>query len=128
MAMTLVTAEATAIADVFDSHVNTGSGTAAIKFLTSGDSVLCTCDLNDPAFGDAQSGVIALHVSPTVTGTVDTPGEIGKVAIYDKDATQLATFSITETGGGGDFEIPDLSVAAQEVLTISSFSITVPSS
>ncbi len=93
----LATATRNALADSFDTATNGGSAAATIKLYSgtqpadantalSGNTLLATFTLDNPAFGAASGGVITLGGTPrSTTGA----------------AAGTATFARCETGGTG---------------------------
>ncbi len=74
----LATATRNALADAFNTRTNVGSGAATIKLYSgtqpadantglSGNTLLATFTLDDPAFGSASAGVITLGSVPRTT-------------------------------------------------------------
>ncbi len=92
----------------------------ALVIMTSGDSVLATHDLSDPAFGAAASGQSTAE--SIANATIAASGVAAKFELQDKDRNTVASGSITATGGGGDIEASgvSLSMVAGETSTISS--------
>ena len=112
------TAARNALADAFDTLVNTGSGTATLV-LRNSTTVLATFNLADPAFGAAATGVITLAGTPLSTtasaGSETTPDNY---QIFDQDSNLVASGTVTGTGA----------ITSGETVNLNSFSITIPAS
>lgn len=112
-----------AIADAVDALVNTGSGTAAAKFETSGDVEVATCPMSDPAFGSSDAGVIT---ADTITDDEDaTGGTIAQLSIYNKDAAKVCEFSVAVSGS--DVDISSVTISEGDTVGITELTITCPS-
>ena len=123
MALTLETGLRNTLADAIDTHINTGGGTAQLKFETSGDVEVATIDLQNPAFGAAATGVITLAGTP-LSDSSATGGTVAQFSIYDRGATKVLEGTVSTSGA--DINITSVSVAATEVVQLTSFTITVP--
>ena len=122
--MILETAVRSSLADQLDTLVNTGTGTAQMVFETSGDASLCPIDLENPAFGSASSGVITLSLGSGKTGTVSTGGTVAQLSFYDRDGTKVWEMSVAVSGS--DVDITSTSVSTDDVIEVTSLTITVP--
>jgi len=124
---TLSTAARNAACDAVVDLIDGGSGSnGTIKFLDSSDTVLCTCNMSNPAFGNSTNGTAS--ADSISSGTVSTSGTIAKVSIRDTDDTEVMECTITVTGGGGEFEIGNLTVSSGDTIVVSSFTVTMPQS
>lgn len=113
-----------ALADAFDARVNTGSGTAVIKFETSGDTAVATVSLQNPAFGDATNGVITLAGTP-LQDTNAAGGTMAQASIYDRNAAKVAEFTVGTSGNEINFA-GGVVVTAGDTVELTSFTVTVP--
>lgn len=111
-AVTHVTALRSAIADLVDTTINTGAGTAVLK-LRDGTTDIVTFNLANPAFGAAASGIITLAGVP-ISAVAATSGDVDNFQILDRDGTVTLSGSVTATGGGGDIEVSNISVASAQ--------------
>lgn len=123
--MNLETAMRNAIADAYDVRVNTGAGTAQLKFETSADAAVAAVNLQNPAFGAAAAGVITLAGVPLTSGAASA-GTIEHASIYDRDAAKLA--ELTCGTAGAEIIITSLVIAATETIDLTSLTITCPAS
>lgn len=125
MALTLEASMRDGIADAIDDLINTGAGTAELRFETSGDAEVATISLQNPAFTDAAAGLITLNGLPLQDNDA-TGGTIAKFTIYDRNGNRQLSGTVTTTGGGGDIELPSLTVPVGAILQLISLSIQVP--
>lgn len=125
MALTLETLLRNALADAVDTAINTGGGTSNLKFETSGDAEVATIDFQNPAFGAAVGGVIALQGVPLQDGSA-TGGTIAQFSIYDRGAAKLLEGTVATSGA--DINITSVVVAATETVELTALTITVPAS
>lgn len=125
MALTHSTATRSTLADAFDDVVNTGAGTATLV-IKDGATPLVTIDLQSPAFGAASSGVITLAGVP-LSATASAGGTADGFDIEDRDGTVVASGTVTATGGGGDIELDNTSIASDQTVEITSLTYTAPS-
>jgi len=127
MALTLETSVRNAMADAIDATVNTGAGTATFKFETVADGEVAAVNLQNPAFDDAGTGgvgVIQLQGTP-LQDTTAAGGTIEHFSIYDRNAGKVLEGTVASPSGG-DVNITSLTVAANDTVELTSFSITVP--
>ena len=124
---TLTVAARNAAADAIVDLIDGGSGSYGdIAFLDSSDTVLCVCNMSNPAFGSASNGTATAN--SISNGTVSTSGTIAKVKIRDTDDNEVMECTITVTGGGGEFEIGNLTVSSGDTISVTSFTVTMPAS
>jgi len=123
--MILETALRNVLADAIDNEINTGAGTSTLQFETSGDQEVATIDLEDPAFGNASSGVITLEGVP-LSDTDATGGIIAQASVFDQDDSKQ--FELTVATSGAEINITTLTIAANEQVDLTALTITVPAS
>lgn len=123
--MILETVLRNVLADAIDNEINTGAGTANIKFETSGDVEVATINLANPAFGAAATGVITLAGVP-LSDTSATGGTVAQASIYDRDGTKQCEMSVAVSGS--DIDISSVTVAATDQVDLTALTITVPAS
>jgi hypothetical protein len=120
----------------FDSGVlEIRSGAAPGPNAADGGTLLASITLPADAFGAASTGACAKSgtwedTSANATGTAahfrikqtgDTGGATGT-------ADERIEGTVTGTGGGGDLELDNTSIASGQTVTITSFSVTMPAS
>ena len=125
MALTLETALRNDLADQIDDSINTGAGTAELRFETSGDVEVATVNLQNPAFGAASTGTITLAGTP-LQDTNATGGTVAQFSIYDRDGTKQLEGTVATSGA--DINISSTSVGASDTVELTSFTLTVPAS
>lgn len=126
MAITHATALRTAIADLVDDYCNAGSGAAKLKIRSSGNTVLATITLADPAFGAGSAGAVSLASLPKSDTSADATGTAANFIITDSDDNTVISGTVTVTGGGGDLTLDSLSITAGQTVTITSGTYTAP--
>lgn len=113
------------LADAIDTEINTGAGTANLKFETVGDGEVATIDFQNPAFGPAAAGVITLQ-GVTLSDTSATGGEVVQASIFDRDGTKQ--LEMTCGTGAEEITISSTTVAATDQVDLTALTITVPAS
>lgn len=121
MAITHSTTVRSAIANLIDDQVNGGSSFGKLKILTSGDSVLATITLQDPAFGSASSGVITLAGVP-LSNTASGSGTAAKFTVTDSDDNIIYTGSVGTSGA--DITIDNTSIISGQTVSVSAHTYT----
>lgn len=123
MALTLETALRNALADAVDTLINTGAGTANLKFETSGDTEVATIDFQNPAFGAAATGVITLAGVPLSDASA-TGGTVAQFSIYDRNGGKVLEGVVLTSGG--DINLSSLVVGATDTVELTALTITMP--
>lgn len=121
----LETGARNALADALDAYVNTGAGTAQFKLETSGDVEVAAFDLQNPAFGNAATGVITLQGTP-LQDTSAAGGTVAQASLYNRNATKVLE-SVAATSGQ-EVTVSSLTVGVGETVTLTSLTITQPAS
>lgn len=124
MSVTHATAVRSALADLIDTLVNTGAGTAKLR-LRDGTTTIVDFDLADPAFGAASSGVITLASTP-IAATAAASGDVDNAQLLDQDGGVVLSCSVTATGGGGDIEVSNVSIANGQDCSLTSLTYSAP--
>lgn len=104
-----------------------GSQPAGTSTASSG-TLLATGSLPSDWLAAAASGAVSKTGTWTVTGVAS--GTIGYFRIFAAGSPSLCHIqgSVTITGGGGDCTVDNVSVAAAQVITISTFTLTAANS
>jgi hypothetical protein len=113
-----------ALADLIDSTINTGGGTAKLRFRATAATIV-DIPLQNPAFGSASSGVITLEgvpISANATGT----GDVDNFQILDRGGTVQVSGTVTVTGMGGDITIDNISINSGQEVIVSALTYTAP--
>jgi hypothetical protein len=91
-------------------------------------TLLCTFTLNDPAFAAASGGSKALDVAPALSTVGVAAGDAGWFRILDSTGVKVLDGDITATGGGGDIEVDNVSIAIDQVVNLTGLNVTIPAS
>lgn len=123
--MILETIARNALADAFDALVNTGSGTATFVLETSADAEVASFDLQNPAFGAANTGVITLEGTP-IQDTNAAGGTVAQGSIYNRNNDKVSE-SVAGLSGE-EITMSSLTIGAGETVTLTSLTVTQPAS
>lgn len=103
--------------------IRTGAAPANVATADSG-TVLATLTLPSDWMAAASGGSKALAGSWT-DSSADATGTAGHFRIYASDGTtQHLQGTVTATGGGGDMEIQNTSIASGQAITVTAFTLT----
>lgn len=105
-------------------EIRTGAQPATPNTAATG-TLLATLPLSDPAFGAAATGVITANAI-TPDSTADASGTAGWFRAYDSSGAAVIDGTVTVSGGGGDMILSSVAVIAGGVVTVSSWTITMP--
>lgn len=126
--MILTTALRNDLANQIDTSVNTGTGTAQLKFETAADAALATLNLQNPAFGTAATGVITLQGTP-LSDTSASAGTCAQASVYDRTTpTAEKQFEMSVGTGAQDIVISSTVFGAGDTVQLTSLTVTVPAS
>ena len=128
LAHSAVAAKAMTDASVDLIDVGTTNPTGAVVFDTSGDVEVATCNFSNPAFGAGTSASPSVATASAVTDDSSaTGGTVAKFKHVNRDGTVIHSGTVTATGGGGDYEISSVTIAATETVSVTSVTYTGPS-
>lgn len=97
-----------------------------IRFETSGNNEVATCNLAATAFGNATSGTAT---AATITDDTNaTGGTVDHALIRNSTADTIITCTCSLSGGGGDFIFTSLSIGAGDTVSVTSLTVTQPAS
>ena len=113
-----------AVVDLIDGDTDPG----ILEIQDSDDSALVTFTLNDPAFGNADSGVAALDSDPALSDSADATGTANKAKFMDGSSTSVITGLTVGTDSTYDIEIDNTSISAGQTVNLTSGTITMPAS
>lgn len=100
------------------------SGPGNIKFETSGDVEVATLPFANPAFGNAATGVATANA--ITSDTTATGGTVAQASIYDGAAAKILEAVVLTSGG--DINLSSLSIGANDTISMSALTVTVPAS
>lgn len=130
MAITLPAASCKAMCDALVDLVDGGTGAGNLIGYTSGDVEVFTCAFQTTAFGAATTATpsVATATSSINDDTSATGGNLsgGYHAVEDGDGTEIWRGSVSTSGA--DLNISSLTVGAGEVVSVSSYTVSVPAS
>lgn len=134
MATRISTASATAAANAVVDSIDLGAGTAKVRVYTgtqpatanttASGTLLVEFDLPNPAFGAASSGVATANAISNATATAS--GTAGWFRCVDRDNAAVLDGSVTATGGGGDMTMNTTTVTSGAAVSITSWTVTMP--
>lgn len=125
MALTHTTTIRNGLADYTVDAIDAGTtdATGDVIVQTSGDTILCTINLANAAFGAASSGTATAAGLPK-EGTAGASGTAAKFRVRNRDNTEIFQGTVTVTGGGGDMELSSTSISTNDVIRINTFTYT----
>lgn len=108
-------------------RIYTGAAPADADTAPSG-TLLVEIDCADPAYGAADAtGTAALAGTPR-SSTGLAAGTAGYFRVVDSNGTTVFQGDVTATGGGGDLELDNTSIASGQTVNINSLSYQQPAS
>ena len=129
MAVTINTSLQNQQADAWGTDLNSGfidiySGAQPAANAAPSGVLLVSCALTADAFAAAVAGVAAKNGS--ITGTAVASNTAGYAQMRNAANTRWMYGSVTATGGGGDVELDTVTIAVDDVVTITACTITQP--
>lgn len=98
----------------------------------AGGDLLCEIDLQDPAFGAAASTgtatLLGVPLSGTGTAAASTGTNAQSFRVVDQDEGTVFDGAVTGTGGGGELELDNVSIATDQTVTVTALTYTQPAS
>lgn len=134
MAIQLAVATATALADAITARVDAGAGAGTIKVYTgtlpadldpTGDTLLATFTLVDPAAAAAVAGVATWDADPDINATIAATGTPGWFLV--EDSTGADVFGGAVATSGSDMNASSTSWVSGGTATLTAGTFTVPS-
>lgn len=92
----------------------------------AGSTELARFNLSDPAFGAADVGGAAALQGTTLSTTASAAGTMAWFRVVDKDNAAVFDGDISATGGGGDLQFDNTTVASGQTVEITSLTYTQP--
>jgi hypothetical protein len=94
--------------------------------------LLCEIDLAQPAFGAAASTGTATALGVPLSGVGTAAASTGTAAqsfrIVDRDDATILDGAVTGSGGGGELELDNVSIAEAQAVSITALTYTQPAS
>jgi hypothetical protein len=124
MAVTLTTTARNAAADAVVDLLDGGAGDATgdIAFSTSAPATLCVCNLQNPAFGAASSGVAT--ASTPSQGTATAAGTAALALFRNRANTEI--FRCAVGTSGSDINLTNTNIAINDTIDVTSLTYTQP--
>lgn len=127
-----------AMAQALQVLLDAGAGAGLIKVYSgtqpatgdtalSGNTLLGTLTLTDPAAGSASAGVLTFSTI-TEDSVADNTGTASFARLTDSTPTSVFDCDISATGGGGSIQLNTTSIVAGGPIRLSAFTITIPAS
>lgn len=95
-------------------------------------NLLCEVDLAQPAFGAAAINGTATLLGVPLSGVGTAAAGVGTAAqsfrVVDRDAATVFDGAVTGTGGGGELELDNVSIAESQAVEVTAFTYTQPAS
>lgn len=113
-----------AIVDLLDVGSANAQGTLRIG-TTSMGTTLAELNLSNPAFGNASTGVATASAISDETAAPAT-GTAAEYLMLDRDLGTVWSGDVTATSGGGDIELDSTAITTNAIVSITSFTVTVP--
>src|SRR5210317_963452 len=129
MAITLSNAAAKAMCDALVDLVDGGTGAGFVAGYTSGDVEVFTCACSATAFGAATTASPSVATAATISDdTSPTGGDLtsGYHAFEDSASTEIWRGSIGTSGA--ELNISSLTIATTDTVSISSYTVSQPTS
>lgn len=134
MTTRLATAARNAAANAVVDLIDAGAAAGTLKIYTGSvgatpndtpaGTLLATIPWDDPAFGNAATGVATANDPDPATGSA--AGTAGCFLVEDSDGNNVFDGTVTATGGGGDLELATTTISVGVTIDITSFTYTQP--
>lgn len=134
MAIELATSARNALADAITTLVDAGAGAGTIKVYTgthtgldpTGDTLLATFTLVDPAAAAAASGVATYDVDPDISATVAATGTAGWFLMEDSTGADVLGGDVSTAGAAMNFS--SVSWVSGGTVSLTTGTVTAPAS
>lgn len=123
MALTFATGIKAARASAVLAKISSGTGPGILKWMTTANATLVTFNLPEPE-GVVSATGITWDFSPAVTAAAGNTGTAGKYRLTNSAGAFAIEGTITASGGGGDLEITNTSVASGQSCSMTSLVYT----
>jgi hypothetical protein len=120
MAITHGTTTRGALALAVLDAVNGGASAGKLKIYTSGDGLLCTITLSDPAY--TRSGAVLTLAGVPLSGIASGTGNAAKFSVTDSDDNVVLQGSVGTSGA--DLTINNASITTGQTVNVTSHTYT----
>lgn len=127
MTLSIALATRALMLDGFEDSMEVGGGTANFTVYQTNTS-LCVFPLAATPFGAAVSDSIVLASTPISSTGTEVAGNANRFIITDQAGTTVLTGAISAIGGGGDIEVPSVTVTAAATQTLNALVLRMASS
>lgn len=117
MTLSIAIATRALMLDGFETSMLVGGGDANLT-VYQGSAALCVFTLAAAPFGAAASDSMVLASTPISSSGTEVAGNANRFVIVDQAGTTTLTGTISAIGGGGDIEVPNLTVTAAATQTL----------
>jgi hypothetical protein len=125
-----------AMVDAIRALLDAGAGAATVKFYTgtqpatpetalSGQTLLATLTMTDPAAPGASGGTLTFSAI-TEDSAADASGTATWARVEDSNSVAIFDADVTATGGGGIIQINTVTIAAGGPVRITSATLNIP--
>mgnify|MGYP001606825526 FL=1 len=111
MTLSIALATRALMLDGFETSMLVGGGTANFTVYQS-QTALCVFPLAASPFGAGSSDSMVLASTPIDSTGTEVAGQANRFVITDQAGTTTLTGTISAIGGGGDIQVPSLTVTA----------------
>ena len=139
MAVRLYNAPAEAACDTVGGRIDAGASAGRVEIRDGSQpavngaltgNILCTFDFSDPALGAASANGTnadaAANGLPKTDPSAANSGTAAYGVILDSDDNVILTGTVTATGGGGDFEIDNINIEADQEVQLTGYTLRLP--
>ena len=117
MTLTIATATRALMLDGFEDSMEVGSGTANFTVYQT-NTALAVFPLNATPFGAAVNDSAAAASAPINSTGTEVAGKANRFVITNQNGDTVMSGTISAVGGGGDLEVPALTVTAAATQTL----------
>ena len=119
MALTIAVATRALMLDGFEDSMEVGASTANFT-VYQGNTSLAVFPLNATPFGAGTNDALTVTSAPIDSTGTEVAGTANRFILTNQNGTTVMTGTISAVGGGGDIEVPALTVTAAATQTLNS--------